>query len=57
MNFRHVQAPTAVVMVRPHRFRINAETLADNAFQSPSDVELSDEAIASGAREEFDDIH
>ena len=54
MNFRHVQAPTAVVMVRPHRFRINAETLADNAFQSPSDGELSVEASASGAREEFD---
>ncbi|RMA59060.1 hypothetical protein C8C96_0048 [Acidovorax sp. 100] len=28
-----VQAPSAVVMVRPHRFRPNPETAADNAFQ------------------------
>lgn len=54
MNFRHVQAPPAVVMVRPHRFRINSETLADNAFQSPSDLELSDDEIAAAARAEFD---
>ena len=34
MNFRNVQAPTAAVMVRPHRFAVNPETLADNAFQA-----------------------
>ncbi|MFT3820933.1 MAG: arginine deiminase-related protein [Rubrivivax sp.] len=28
-----VQAPGAVVMVRPHRFRPNPDTAADNAFQ------------------------
>lgn len=31
-----VQAPAAVAMVRPHRFRPNPETAADNAFQSPA---------------------
>ena len=54
MNFRHVQAPTAVVMVRPHRFRVNSETLADNAFQSLVDLTLSDDRIAAMARDEFD---
>ncbi|GAA1819920.1 citrulline utilization hydrolase CtlX [Agromyces neolithicus] len=29
-----VQAPEAVVMVRPHRFRPNEATLADNGFQT-----------------------
>lgn len=33
---RSVQAPGAVVMVRPHRFTPNPDTLADNAFQSPA---------------------
>ncbi|OAP39872.1 amidinotransferase [Sinorhizobium glycinis] len=28
-----VQAPAAVVMVRPHHFTVNAETAADNRFQ------------------------
>ncbi len=54
MNFRHVQAPTAVVMVRPHRFRVNSETLADNAFQSLVELTLSDDRIAAMARDEFD---
>lgn len=31
---RSIQAPAAVVMVRPHRFTPNAETAADNAFQT-----------------------
>ena len=34
MNYRNVQAPTAVVMVRPHHFAVNPETLGDNAFQA-----------------------
>ncbi|MEM8958122.1 MAG: arginine deiminase-related protein [Pseudomonadota bacterium] len=29
-----VQAPAAIVMVRPHHFTVNAQTAADNAFQS-----------------------
>jgi hypothetical protein len=28
-----MQAPSAVVMVRPHRFRLNPQTAPDNAFQ------------------------
>jgi len=31
-----VQAPAAVVMVRPHAFRSNPDTLQDNAFQTRS---------------------
>lgn len=54
MNFRHVQAPAAVVMVRPHRFRVNAETFADNAFQAPSELELTTDEVAAAARDEFD---
>ncbi|KZL10936.1 arginine deiminase-related protein [Pseudovibrio sp. Ad26] len=34
MNRTSVQAPGAVVMVRPHHFSVNAETAADNAFQA-----------------------
>ncbi|MGV8909818.1 MAG: citrulline utilization hydrolase CtlX [Propionicimonas sp.] len=54
MNFRNVQAPTAVVMVRPHRFAVNPQTLADNAFQVPARQSASD-AVATAARNEFDD--
>lgn len=32
-NFRSIQAPTSVVMIRPHQFTPNQETAADNAFQ------------------------
>ena len=34
MSHSQLQAPSAVVMVRPHRFFSNPETAADNAFQS-----------------------
>ena len=54
MNFRNVQAPTAVVMIRPHRFAVNPQTLADNAFQVPARQSAS-EAVATAARNEFDD--
>ncbi len=33
MDRRSVQAPSAVVMIRPHHFAPNPETAADNAFQ------------------------
>lgn len=36
-----VQAPSAVVMVRPHRFTVNTETAADNRFQI-SNVDAGD---------------
>ena len=52
MNYRSLQAPSSVVMVRPHRFAVNPETGADNAFQATS-VE-QDEALAASALAEFD---
>lgn len=48
-----VQAPTAVVMVRPHSFSPNLETAADNAFQS-SDQRLP-EQVSAAAVTEFDE--
>ena len=52
MNYQHVQAPTAGVMIRPHHFTSNPETAADNAFQFvPSD--LAPEVLAAQARDEF----
>ncbi|MGB0867286.1 MAG: citrulline utilization hydrolase CtlX [Granulosicoccaceae bacterium] len=33
MAVKSVQAPAAVVMIRPHHFRVNPETAADNAYQ------------------------
>ncbi len=53
MNYRTVQAPTAVVMVRPHCFAVNPETGRDNAFQA-QDPGQSPELVAQLAREEFD---
>jgi len=53
VNFRHVQAPTAAVMVRPHRFGVNPETLSDNAFQSLGG-DASADAVAAAALAEFD---
>ncbi len=47
-----LQAPSAVVMIRPHKFLANPQTAGDNVFQakggSPS------ERVAKAAREEFD---
>jgi len=45
MNSKHIQAPTAVVMIRPHRFHPNPETASDNAFQR-TDGQLSPKEIA-----------
>lgn len=36
MMKRSPQAPAAVIMIRPHHFRPNPETLVDNAFQQSS---------------------
>lgn len=38
-----VQAPNAVVMVRPHRFHPNPQTAADNAFQARTAQHAPDE--------------
>ena len=45
-----IQAPSAVVMVRPHRFMPNPETAADNSFQAASGAPT--EATARQAYEE-----
>src|SRR3954470_10527341 len=48
------QAASAVVMIRPHRFFSNPETIADNAFQremtSAESAEISRKALAEFAR-------
>lgn len=41
--------PAAVLMVRPHRFRVNPETAADNAFQRSI---LGDDNLAARAHQE-----
>lgn len=51
MTIHHIQAPGAVVMIRPHRFQANPETATDNAFQR-SDGGLSPERIAEQAYNE-----
>ncbi|MDQ0084809.1 hypothetical protein J2W35_005183 [Variovorax boronicumulans] len=48
---RSVQAPAAVVMVRPHRFTPNPETAADNAFQTAAAKEAA-QAVADAAYRE-----
>jgi len=48
---KSIQAPGAVVMIRPHRFHPNPETAADNAFQRSSG-DASATAISRAARDE-----
>jgi hypothetical protein len=48
-----VQAPRAVVMIRPHHFTPNPATAADNAFQSVDERRTAD-AIAEAAFGEVD---
>ena len=50
-NIRSIQAPAAVVMIRPHQFRPNPETAADNAFQSPVAQDAA-QAVADAAYRE-----
>lgn len=47
-----LQAPSSVIMVRPHAFQSNPETRADNAFQTA--LPLTNEEVAALARDEFD---
>jgi hypothetical protein len=46
-----VQAPSAVVMVRPHQFHPNPQTAADNAFQRQA-LHVSRDALAKAAWQE-----
>jgi hypothetical protein len=48
-----VQAPSAVVMVRPHSFSPNLETAADNTFQSTD--QRPPELVSAAAAMEFDE--
>jgi len=48
---RSIQAPAAVVMVRPHAFAPNPQTAADNAFQRIN-PDIAAHALAAIAREE-----
>lgn len=50
-NIRSIQAPAAVVMIRPHKFTPNPETAADNAFQSPAAQEAA-QAVTDAAHRE-----
>ncbi|WP_298258999.1 citrulline utilization hydrolase CtlX [uncultured Litoreibacter sp.] len=49
---RSAQAPNAVVMIRPHHFTSNPQTLGDNGFQSKDTRDPSE--ISNLARAEFD---
>ena len=50
-KIRSIQAPAAVVMIRPHHFHPNPETAADNSFQQ-TDEARSRATIAATARDE-----
>ncbi|WP_118185460.1 citrulline utilization hydrolase CtlX [Paraburkholderia phosphatilytica] len=54
MNHASIQAPPAVVMIRPHRFFPNPDTAEDNAFQraAPVDSEAQRGELAATARDE-----
>lgn len=41
MRAASAQAPNAVVMIRPHHFRPNPQTAADNTFQTTTDHDVS----------------
>lgn len=53
MAGKHIQAPSAVVMVRPHHFTPNPETAVDNAFQLPR-PDITADTIEARALSEFD---
>lgn len=48
----NVQSPSSIVMVRPHKFNSNPETVDDNGFQIAN--QISQEQSAKLALEEFD---
>ncbi|WP_136809183.1 citrulline utilization hydrolase CtlX [Desulfosediminicola flagellatus] len=55
MSSQFIQAPGAIVMIRPHRFHPNPETASDNAFQR-TDGHLSSKEIARLARREVTEV-
>lgn len=51
MGSLSVQAPSAVVMIRPHNFTPNPMTAADNAFQSRDEKRKADDLAGAAYRE------
>lgn len=51
-RIRSIQAPAAVVMIRPHRFTPNPETAGDNAFQATPAAAADAQAVAQAAYRE-----
>ncbi|MGF6753779.1 citrulline utilization hydrolase CtlX [Paraburkholderia sp. GAS42] len=54
MSLLSIQAPAAVVMIRPHCFHPNPETATDNAFQRSGEIRSHAEgaSLAAAARDE-----
>lgn len=50
MRAASAQAPGAVVLIRPHHFRPNPQTAADNNFQRPTDHDVSTAAFDACTR-------
>ncbi len=53
-GLRSVQAPSAVVMIRPHHFACNPQTAEDNPYQR-EDATAEPAELAGRARAEFDE--
>lgn len=51
MSNLSIQSPSAVVMVRPHGFTPNPQTLTDNAFQQPSPDDSAEYVAGAAFRE------
>ena len=51
MSSKYIQAPGAVVMIRPHRFHPNPETASDNAFQRQDGDQPAREIAKAAYRE------
>jgi hypothetical protein len=51
---RSLQAPTAVVMIRPHHFTVNAQTMADNVFQADGSTLTTDQLARRAFAESTD---
>ncbi|TDN58836.1 arginine deiminase-related protein [Paraburkholderia sp. BL10I2N1] len=53
MNLVSIQAPAAVVMIRPHGFLPNPQTAADNTFQRTADEDAgAPPSVSAAARDE-----
>ena len=51
-----IQAPGALVMVRPHQFKPNPQTANDNAFQVNDKIRLSQQRVAKQAFDEVSQV-